>query len=79
LRISPYQLSASIDNKTEYTFVKALPASEESKSLTSLESSCSIAKKDTCLLEIHRPNGSIIKISDFPVMSLANIILQFVE
>ena len=79
LHVSAYQISASLDNKTEFTFVKAVSTAQESEPVPRVETSSSIDKEATCSFEIHRPNGSLIKISDFPVVSLANIITQFVE
>ena len=37
------------------------------------------ADTQTCTIELHRSNGGILKISEFPITSLSAIISQFME
>lgn len=78
LGINAYQISTRVNNKTDFTFVTARRADLTTPSAKP-GSPCSIDIKDTCSLEIHRPNGGLLKINEFPVQSLINIINQFME
>jgi len=78
LGVNAYQISTDVNNKTDFTFVTARRAVLPSPS-TNNASPCSTNIKDTCLLEIHRPGGSLLKINQFPIQSLTTIINQFME
>lgn len=78
LGVNAYQISTGVNNKIDFTFVTARHADLTPASAKPV-ASCSIDIKDICSFEIHRSNGGILKISAFPVASLATIINQFVE
>jgi hypothetical protein len=80
LRINAYQISTGINNKNkpDITFVRARPAIPPPETLQPVISGLD-DEQGTCSIEIHRPNGGILKISQFPVTSLANVINQFME
>lgn len=78
LRVNAHQISAGVAAKRDFTFVSVRPNSSPIPAIKPV-SSGQINSEATCTFEIHRPSGGILKISAFPVASLATIINQFVE
>lgn len=78
LRVNAHQVSAGIAIKGNFNFVSVRPHSVPVPA-TKLVSSNQTNLEATCALEIHRPSGGILKISTFPITSLAAIINQFME
>lgn len=80
LRINAYQISsgAITKSKPNITFVHAHPMFSSQETIKQSSSSLDNAM-ETCSLEIHRANGGILKINQFPVVSLTSIIHQFME
>lgn len=79
LHVNAYQISSGVNNKIDFTFV---PARVTNSATTPAKSSLSISgvdDKDTCTFEIRRQSGCVLKITEFPVGSLAVIINQFME
>jgi hypothetical protein len=81
LGVNAYQISTGINNnkdKPDITFVRARTAMSSLEAIKPNLSSLD-EEKGTCSFEIHRPNGGVLKISQFPLVSLASIINQFME
>lgn len=80
LRINAYQISSGITTKSkpDITFVHARPTFFSQETIKPSTSSIDNVK-EICSLEIHHANGGILKINQFPVMSLTSIIHQFME
>lgn len=77
LRVNAHQVSAGVASKSDFTFVSVRPNASPAPT-TKLAPSARTTSEATCTFEIHRPNGVILKISAFPVASMATIINQFV-
>ena len=78
LRVNANQISAGVAAKSDFSFVAVRPTTSPAP-MTKPAALCSVETNATCAFEIHRPSGGILKISVFPVASLAAIINQFVE
>jgi hypothetical protein len=78
LRVNAHQISAGIAAKSDFTFV-SVRSNTSPVPATKPVLSGQINSETTCTFEIHRSSGGILKISAFPVASLATIINQFVE
>ena len=75
LRINTGQIKDNIKINTNINFVEARidkSSSQTRKPIVSFSNS-----ERTCSIELHRTNGSILKINAFPVASLPAIISQF--
>lgn len=77
LRVNAHQISAGVAAKSDFTFVAIRP-NASSAPTTKLAPSARTTSEATCTFEIHSPSGGILKISAFPVASMATIINQFV-
>lgn len=78
LSVNANQISAGIAAKSDFTFVAVRPNAQPI--LTTKPASPPVGSTSTtCIVEIHRSSGGILKISAFPVASLSTIINQFVE
>ena len=78
LRVNAHQISAGIAAKSDFTFV-SVRSNPSPVPATKPTLSEQINSEATCTFEIHRSSGGMLKISAFPVASLATIINQFVE
>lgn len=78
LRVNANQISAGVAAKSDFTFVAVRPNASPMPA-TKPALSGQVNLETTFTFEIHRPSGGILKISAFPVASLAAIINQFVE
>lgn len=71
LGVNAYQIATGVTHQPDITFVAAC------SDVKQLEAPVMPAPDiNTCSLEIHRPNGVMLKITDFPVVSLASVINQ---
>jgi len=77
LSINTTQIKDNLDQISKINFIEvnmdALPVSQPT-----IETLLSGDAK-ACAIELHRTNGSILKISAFPIISLNAIIAQFIE
>lgn len=77
LRVNAHQISAGVAAKSDFTFVAIRPNASPAPT-TKLPPSARTTSEATCTFEIHRSCGGILKITAFPVASMATIINQFV-
>jgi hypothetical protein len=77
LRVNAHQISAGVATKSDFTFVSVRPNLTPLPTVKSV-STDRTSSEATCSFEIHRPCGGIMKITAFPVASMATIINQFV-
>ena len=76
LRINTNQMKDNLDIDTTINFVEV--NTDAALSPPSQSQRPSISHVQTCSIELHRPNGSILKISALPTASLPAIINQFI-
>jgi len=77
LRVNAHQISAGVATKSDFTFVSVRPNHSPMPTIQHLSTDQTFSEA-TCSFEIHRPCGVIMKITAFPVASMATIINQFV-
>jgi len=76
LGINTNQLKENIHIKTPLTFVEV--STDIKPSLSTERPSSSIDNTQTCKIELHHINGTMLKISELPIPSLSAIITQFI-
>jgi hypothetical protein len=75
LRINNYQIKDNLKINTKINFAEVRINSSNSSQCLPL----SFSGKDTCSIELHRPNGVSLKITALPLASIQKIISQFME
>jgi hypothetical protein len=75
LRINNYQIKDNLKINTKIDFAEVRIDSLNSSQYPPL----SFSSKDTCSIELHRPNGVMLKITALPLVSIQKIISQFME